>query len=164
MKKITISNNILFLAIPFMFGLLFCNIANAESANFYLNQSINEKKGIIEVSLNVNSSSIVNAGQSTINFNNKDLEIVGIEYYNNSIFNLWMKSPRYSNSKGYIYFAGGSTDGFVGKGELFTMKFKIKNQEIKTTELVFNKSLILAADGKGTNILSDSNKENIYLN
>lgn len=151
MKRITIFNKILISTIPLMFGLLFCNIVNAGSANFYLNQNLNKEKNILEVTLNINSNSKINAGQSTISFNNKDLEIISIES-NDSVFNIWMKSPRYSNSKGYIYFAGGTTDAFSGKGKLFTVKFKIKNKETKEANLKFNKSLILAANGKGTNL------------
>jgi len=151
MNKITIFNKILLSVMPLIFGLLFCNIANAGTASFSLDQSLNEKDGILEVSLNISSNSRINAGQSTINFNNKDLEVISIDS-EDSAFDIWMRSPRYSNSKGYIYFAGGTTNAFAGKEKILTIKFKIKNKEIKKANLEFNKNLILAANGRGTNL------------
>lgn len=162
MRKIISFKNILFFAVPLIFGFSFCNIVNAGSASFYLNQDTNTAEKTIEVSININSNTRINAAQSTISFNTSDLEVVSIDN-NNSIFDLWVKSPTYSNSKGYIKFAGGSTRGFNGDGKLFTVKFKVKNKTTDKTDFKFTKSLILAANGKGTNVLAKLNKKEISL-
>lgn len=139
-------NKIILFIIPIvLFGLIF-NIAKAASADYILEK---ENKGeYLEVILKINSDSNINAAQAMINFDN--LEVISVSR-ENSNFDLWIMSPKYSNKQKYVKFAFGSTTGFSGEKEVLKIKFKIKNAS-KKINLSSKNNMILLSNGKGTNI------------
>jgi hypothetical protein len=64
----------------------------------------------------------------------------------------------YDNSKGTISVSCGSPyPGFSGKNDVLEIEFTTK--AIRTTEIkLLDSSMVLANDGKGTNLLKDFNK------
>lgn len=151
--KIMFKNNIVLSIISsFIILFYFSNSIQAKDAKFYLSQ-IDSKQDVKEVSININSESLINAAQSNVYFDNKNIEIVSISI-SDSIFNLWIKKPYFDNKNGVIKFSGGVIGGFKGDGELFKVKFKSKdNKDIK---FIFKKNFILAHNGKGTNLIKKS--------
>ncbi|PIR67156.1 MAG: hypothetical protein COU51_00130 [Parcubacteria group bacterium CG10_big_fil_rev_8_21_14_0_10_36_14] len=69
----------------------------------------------------------------------------------NSIFNVWLKEPEFSNKKGEINFIGGHGGGWQGEGELFKIIFSATNEG--EAELSFGDDLALYLnDGLGTEL------------
>ena len=83
--------------------------------------TLNEK---FTISVLVDSKIAVNAFSGQLSTNPKIIEVSEIKY-NNSIANLWVEEPWYSNGDGTIKFAGGTTapGGFSGKGSLLEITF-----------------------------------------
>lgn len=106
------------------------------------------------VSVKVNAQGIpINAADSILNFSPDELEVVSISK-SGSIFNLWPQEPNFSNKIGKIEFAGGSPQSFSGSsGQILTIVFRGKRET--TARVNFSSGSVLAADGKGTNVLSE---------
>ena len=93
----------------------------------------------------------INAADGTITFNNTELSVVALNR-TGSIFNLWTQEPSFSNGNGSITFGGGSPSGYTGgAGTIFTITFKAL--KAGTSKVTFTGGSMLAADGKGTNIV-----------
>jgi len=106
------------------------------------------------VQLKVNSGGVaINAADGTIIFDPSKLEVIKVSK-EDSIFNLWVQEPTFSNSLGTINFAGGKpSPGFIGPaGTITTITFRVK--AAGSTSLTFASGSVLADDGKGTNILA----------
>lgn len=149
MKIKIIFKNILSILISFVLLFCFCTEINAKNVDFNIEQE-SLKNDILILSVNINSNTKINAGQSIIDLND-NLELISINK-NNSIFDMWIKYPKYNKKNNSISFAGGIIGGFTGEGNLFDIKLKIKNTKEDIT-FKFNNSLILAANGKGTDLL-----------
>jgi hypothetical protein len=94
----------------------------------------------------------INAAEGTLIFNPNEVQVVNISK-NGSIFSLWTIEPTFSNSAGNIVFSGGTPNPFIGTaGTIIAITFKAKVSA--STRIVFSSGSVLAADGKGTNILS----------
>lgn len=94
----------------------------------------------------------INVAQATINFPSDLLEVKSISKAG-SIFILWPQEPSYSNSSGVINFSGGlPSPGFTGTGTVLSVSFRAK--KAGEARLSISGGVILAADGRGTNILS----------
>ncbi len=94
----------------------------------------------------------VNAAEGDVSFNPSDLSVVGVSK-DGSIFNLWTREPSYSNVNGTLSFGGGSPSGYTGSaGTVMSIIFRTKHAG--TTAVTFSGGSILAADGRGTNIIS----------
>lgn len=94
----------------------------------------------------------INAAEATIIFDPQYLNVSTVSK-SGSIFTLWPVEPTFSNSKGEISFAGGSPSAYTGSsGTLISITFSAKKEG--TTEVKFKSGAVLAADGKGTNVLS----------
>ncbi len=94
----------------------------------------------------------INAAEGEISFNQSDLSVVSISKVG-SLFTLWTREPEFSNSTGKIYFGGGSPSGYTGAaGTIMTITFKAKYAG--SSQVSYSSGSILAADGRGTNILS----------
>ena len=108
------------------------------------------------VKININSGGeAINASEGTLIFNPDEISVVSLSK-NNSIFTLWTTEPTFSNSSGNIIFGGGTSTGFTGtSGTVLTATFKAKANS--SAQINFSSGSILAADGKGTNILSNMN-------
>lgn len=96
----------------------------------------------------------VNAIKGILTYNKERLEIINTSKIG-SILNLWVEEPRFSNVDGKLRFAGGvPKPGFIGNGgTVLLVIFKAKVSGITTVG--WEKGEVLAADGKGTNILTN---------
>ena len=95
----------------------------------------------------------INAAEGVINFNGSELQVINVNDAG-SIFNLWVTEPEFSNSAGTITFAGGSPKGYTGaSGQVFSITFKALTEGI--SNVTWRSGVMTAADGKGTNILSN---------
>jgi hypothetical protein len=144
----------IFVIIPILLGIMFLNIkiVKAENSFYFEKKSTDNNTLVLDLKINVNTD--INASQAIINFDTSKLEVISISK-TNSIFNLWVRSPKYDNNKGLISYAAGSIKSFNGSGNILKIKFKIKN--FSPTELKFTKGLVLEADGKGTTIIDNKN-------
>ncbi len=92
----------------------------------------------------------VNAAEGVIKY---DSSMLTVSNLNNagSIFKLWTTDPTFSNSAGTITYGGGSPGAYKGTaGEIFSITFVASKAGNATVS--FNSGIILAADGKGTNV------------
>ncbi|MCK4539732.1 hypothetical protein KAU09_01095 [Candidatus Parcubacteria bacterium] len=106
----------------------------------------------VSVAVNSGGGSGINAAEGSIKYDNSYLTVSKLSD-TGSIFKLWTTDPTYSNSAGTISFGGGSPGPYKGtNGTIFTITFSTK--KIGTTEVKFSSGIVLAADGKGTNIFS----------
>lgn len=150
-----------FLAVVFIFSLLvfgLVNEVNAASSSLYLSppSGTYEVGSIFSVKVKVDSGGeSINAAEGTLIFNPVELNITKIST-SNSIFSLWTTNPTFSNSTGNIVFGGGTSSNFTGtSGTVVTITFKAKASA--SAQVSFSSGWILAADGKGTNILGNMN-------
>lgn len=97
----------------------------------------------------------INAAEGTIKFNPNELSVVSVNR-NNSIFNLWVAEPAFSNSAGTVTFSGGVPSGYTGSvGRVLAVTFRTKGAG--TPRLSFTNGAVLANDGRGTNVLTAMN-------
>lgn len=116
--------------------------------------SVNDK---INVTIVVNTEGqAINAVDGIIGFDPSVLQVTGISK-SNSIVNLWVQEPSYSNSVGNITFGGVALNpGYSGSGgRVLTISLKAK--KIGQGALNFTTASILANDGSGTNVLDAMN-------
>jgi len=98
----------------------------------------------------------INAAEGVVNFDNKLLSVTKVSK-DSSIFTLWAVEPGFSNANGTVTFGGGNTSPFTGSnGTAVAITFKAL--KTGTFELAFASGSVLAADGKGTNVLSSFGK------
>lgn len=108
----------------------------------------------VAVSVNSGGSPGINAAGATVNFDTAKVSVVSATR-DKSIFNLWVTEPTYSNSDGTVKFDGGSPSAYTGtNGNLITITFRALAEG--QTTLAFSNASVLAADGKGTNVLKNS--------
>jgi len=145
-------NKIYIIVLFILFALL---PKTADAAALYFSP----KTGSYGVGENFNVTVLINTDQSVsaisgvINFPTKDIEVVALRT-TNSITNLWVQNPSFSNAgdTGNIRFEGVILNpGFIGSaGKIIDAVFRVK--KIGSAILTFNESSILANDGLGTNI------------
>ncbi len=93
----------------------------------------------------------VNAADGKIAFDPTLLSVVSVSK-GNSVFNLWVNDPAFSNTAGTISFSGGSNNAYTGSaGDVFDITFTAL--KAGTATLTFSSADALAADGQGTDIL-----------
>lgn len=148
-------HKLLFCILIFAFCIL-ASQASASSASLYLSPSSGTysvgNTFSVKVKVNSGEGAGINAADGTIVFNSAELSVVSLSK-NDSVFSLWTTEPTFSNSMGNIVFGGGTPGSFIGtSGTIITIKFKAKASS--TTEVKFSSGSVLAADGKGTNILA----------
>lgn len=103
----------------------------------------------------------INAVRGILSYNKERVEIINVSKIG-SIFNLWVEEPQFSNVDGKLRFQGGvPRPGFIGNGGTVLLVI-FKTKTAGPTSLVWEKGEVLAADGKGTNILS--NLQNLSFN
>lgn len=96
----------------------------------------------------------INAAEGTISFKPTELSVVSIA--KGSIFNLWTAEPSFSNGAGTISFSGGTPTGYTGgAGTVLSITFRAKSAG--TPRVEFSNGAVLAADGRGTNVLTRMN-------
>lgn len=119
--------------------------------------------GNIVVNINVSSTDqAMNAASGTIIFPQDKLEVISLSK-SGSIFNLWAQEPVFSNTYGTVNFEGIVLNpGFTGSlGRILTITFASKSSGLAV--LNFTSGSVLANDGNGTNILTNSGSANLVL-
>lgn len=95
----------------------------------------------------------VNAADGTVSFNPRELSVVSVGR-SASIFNLWTAEPSFSNSAGTVSFSGGVPTGYTGSnGSVMTITFKSLTSGAARVQI--SGGSVLAADGRGTNVLTN---------
>jgi hypothetical protein len=97
----------------------------------------------------------VNVAEAEITFDGSALAVQSISK-DGSAFSLWTVEPKFSNAEGTISFGGGSPSPFTGKKTILSVTFKGLKEGEGAVSFVKEKSSVLAADGKGTNALSET--------
>lgn len=94
----------------------------------------------------------VNAVEATLTFDTSTLTVVSVSK-TGSVFSLWTTEPTFSNTAGTIGFGGGSPTPFSTQSTLVTVTFRGKTEG--TASVDFKDASVLAADGLGTDVLSN---------
>jgi len=104
----------------------------------------------------------MNAVSGTLIFPEDLLEVVSISKAD-SIISLWVQEPSFSNTNGTVNFEGIVLNpGFTGTaGRVLTVQFRVKGRG--QANLSFTSSSVLANDGKGTNILTNTGTSQLTL-
>lgn len=142
-------------------------IKTVQAAHFYFSPStgVFHKNENFTVNVFVSAEKAINAAQGTINFPSEYLEVIGTKSDSNSIVDLWVQKPSFSNvgDVGNVRFGGVILNpGFSGaNGKIMDVLFVAKKEG--TAELIFNESAILANDGLGTNISMPNEKANFVF-
>lgn len=107
----------------------------------------------VNVSVNTKGAAI-NAAEGTLSFNPSELSVVSVS--KSSVFSLWTADPSFSNSAGTINFSGGTPSGYTGSnGTVLSVTFRAK--AAATARVTISAGSVLAADGRGTNVLTAMN-------
>ncbi len=92
----------------------------------------------------------VNAVEANLKFDPKVLSVVSTAK-TGSAFSLWTTEPAFSNTAGTITFGGGSPTPFAAKSALLSITFRALGEG--SGAVSFNSASVLAADGKGTDVI-----------
>ena len=115
------------------------------SGSYNLNRTF-----VVKVMVNSGGGVGINAAEGNIKFDNSLLSVSKVDD-SRSIFKLWTTNPTFSNGAGTISFGGGSPGSYKGNaGEIFSITFKTKS--LGEAKVNFTSGIILANDGKGTNV------------
>lgn len=158
--KIKTVGNFKFSSVVFTFSLFLFNFSPASL--FAATLSFSPATGTYEqgkafvASVVVDSADTeVNVAESEIIFDSSVFSVQSVSK-EGSAFSLWTVEPKFSNADGTISFGGGSPSPFTGKKTILSVTFKGLKEGDGTVSFVKEKSSVLAADGKGTNALSDT--------
>lgn len=129
----------------------------ADAANLHIFSARDQytRGEIFEVRVLVSSPrEAINAVSGTLVFPQDMLEVVSVSGQD-SVMDFWVQNPSFSNKKGTVSFAGVVLNpGFQGSaGNVLDVAFRVKKSGIARLEL--SSGLVLANDGKGTNVLED---------
>jgi len=157
------AKNFLFFTLIFFFLFFFSNTANSATLFLSPNSGTFNVGKTFSVSVKVDSGGGVgiNAAEAVLSFDPAYLNVNTVSK-SGSIFTLWPVEPTFSNSKGEVNFAGGSPTPYTGSaGTIISITFVAKKEG--TTEVKFKSGSVLAADGKGTNVLSSMGSATFVL-
>ncbi len=151
------TKKILLVCISFILVFFSVLAAAAQAADLYLSPptGIYTIGSNFSINVAIDSKGVsINAAEGSLSFNTDELQVINISR-DDSIFSLWTIEPNISNPAGgsaVIDFAGGTPKSFSGQdGNIITVNFKaLKNAESRVN---FLSGAILAADGKGTNVI-----------
>lgn len=150
-------------AIAFGFGVLFAPtvVAYAATLSITPDTAVHSAGATFTVRVLVNTQGeTINAADGTISFNPNELTVVSVSE-SGSIFNLWAEEP--SVSGGQITFSGGAPSGYSGSsGTLFTITMRATGSG--TARLSWQGGSVLAADGRGSNVLSNMHGASYTVN
>jgi len=149
---------VIFLVLLFGIGAFYYGV-HAQSATLFFSPSSGTysvgKTFLVVVSVNSDGNPGINAADGTVNFDKSKLSVVSAKR-DSSIFNLWTSEPTFSNANGTITFGGGNPSAYKGSsGNVFTITFRTISEGSASVSL--SGASVLAADGKGTNVLASSN-------
>ena len=153
-RKIRNADLLVMLILMFVFINILPVAVEAAQASLFFSPSsgIYQKGSTFSVRVRVDSDgSSINAAQAKILFSQEILEVKSISK-TGSIFTLWPEEPIFSNSRGEVSFKGGvPSPGFTGTSNILTINFQGK--KTGQARISFSNAEVLAADGRGTNIL-----------
>lgn len=95
----------------------------------------------------------INAVEATMSFDSSVLSVVSVSK-NGSAFSLWTTEPTFSNPNGTIQFGGGSPTPFTADSNLVSITFRAVKEG--SSAVSFSNSSVLAADGRGTDVLGSA--------
>jgi len=136
----------------FAFG---SNVSQAATLGLSPNTGVYTAGQTFTTRLVVNTSgAAINAAEATISFNPAQLSVVSVN--KGSTFTLWAVEPSFSNTAGTITLGGGSPTGYTGtNGTVLTITWRSKGAG--TARVNFSNGSVLAADGRGTNVVRSLN-------
>ena len=141
------------------------NVASAAGLYFSPSQGTFYKNENFSVAVMVNAGQAINAIQGVLSFPTEYFEAVSVKSNSNSIIDLWVNKPSFSNAGSYgnVQFEGVVLNpGFVGpSGRVMEVVFRVKKEGL--AGLDFSDSAILANDGLGTNVLTSNSRANFSL-
>ncbi len=154
MKKIIYIFTVTFLV------LFFATQANAATLNLTASQDTYKIGDTFDVNVKIDSEKdSINGVQATIKFDGTLLEATKTDK-TGSIFDFWLTDPTVAT--GQINFVAASTSGYDGQSlEVLKITFKVKGAG--TGDITLGNAAITAADGSGSNVLSQSNNLTVTL-
>jgi len=152
----------------FNFGFLIAPDLSAQSggATLFLSPASGaytiNKSFTVKVLVNSGGGAGINAAEGVINYDPSFLVVSKVSN-TGSIFKLWTADPTFSNTDGKITFGGGSPSAYKGDaGEIMNITFTA--QKAGTADVTWLSGIVLAADGKGTNVFSGFGNGKYTLN
>jgi hypothetical protein len=116
----------------------------------------------VNIVLNSGGGNGVNASDGVIKFDTVHLVVKKVAK-DSSIFSLWTAEPTFSNSDGTITYSGGAPAAYKGSsGTIMSVTFMVLKSG--TGGAAFSSASALAADGQGTNILSNTSGASYTFN
>lgn len=103
------------------------------------------------------SGDSINAVEAQLSFDTSALSVVSVSK-TGSAFTLWPVEPTFSNGAGTISFGGGHTAPITSRSNLLTVTFRTNTAG--SGGVTFGTASVLAADGRGTNVLENSTGAN----
>ncbi len=142
----------LFITCLFFFG---AHLADAASLSISPSSGVYTAGQVFSARVTVNTNGAsVNAADGTLKFNPSEITVLNVT--KGPIFNLWTAEPAFSNAAGSITFSGGSPTGYTGSnGTVINITFKAATAG--NPKVSFSGGSVLAADGRGTNVLTTMN-------
>lgn len=136
--------------------------ASAASMYLTLNKDQVSENGTFQGTAYVSSDTNINNAEGTLSFPTNLLSVDSIDT-GNSIFNIWIEKPTYSNTSGTISFNGGlPSPGYSGSaGTIFKVNFRAKAAGLASLD--FRSNAVRANDGKGTDVLTNSSGASLIV-
>lgn len=107
------------------------------------------------MSVMVSTNQAMNGVDAVVQFPTNKLQVISVSKQN-SIFNLWVQEPSFSNlgPVGTVHFQGVALNpGFIGsEGKVLDIIFRVK--DTGPADITYGNGAVLANDGRGTNIIS----------
>jgi hypothetical protein len=116
----------------------------------------------VVVSVRTKAVDPVNVAAGVLHYPNDVLKVTSVST-DQSMLDLWVTEPAYSEDLAIIPFGGGTTHpgGYSGTGEIFNIH--LTPTYPGKAELLVENPLLLAHDGKGTNIVAGSEPLTLYI-
>src|SRR3989344_2914171 len=143
-----------------VFAPFFVNAANLGLSPSTVSRTVGST---FSVSVYVSSADkAMNAASGVISFPTDKLGVVSVSK-TNSVMNLWVQEPTFSNTRGTVNFEGIALNpGYTGsQGTIITITFRTKSAG--QANIKFSSGSVLANDGVGTNILIGFSNANITI-
>lgn len=106
---------------------------------------------IFAVEMRLSSVKSINAVGVSVDYPSEMLEVLKVEK-SESMLNLWIEEPEYTNQPGRLSFSGGVSgkNGFQGEGALVSVVFRA--HQLGVAHVAVSSAEVLAHDGKGTSL------------